>query len=86
MLFRSVNVQTLSGVSDDSAAFQTGMTNIGERSLALRQNIMDATPYMFVSVSNIVFSTMWIAAILGIFTALKRKKDQLTALDEAPGI
>lgn len=55
-----VNVETISGVSQDSAAFQTGMTNIGERSLALRQNIMDATPYMFVSVSNIVFSTMWI--------------------------
>ncbi|PIN84636.1 MAG: glycosyl transferase, partial [Nitrosopumilales archaeon CG11_big_fil_rev_8_21_14_0_20_33_24] len=32
-----VNVQTISGVSPDSAAFQTGMTNIGERSLALRQ-------------------------------------------------
>ncbi|MEK6831670.1 MAG: cellulose synthase family protein [Thermoproteota archaeon] len=81
-----VNVETISGVSEDSAAFQTGMTNIGERSLALRQNIMDATPYMFVSVSNIIFSTMWIAAILGIFTALKRKKDQLTAIDEAIGV
>ena len=78
-----VNVETISTVSKDGAAFQTGMTNIGERSLALRQNIMDATPYMFVSVSNIVFSTMWIAAILGIFAALKRKKDQLTAFDEA---
>jgi hypothetical protein len=80
------NVEMISGVSEDSAAFQTGMTNIGERSLALRLNIMDATPYMFVSVSNIVFSTMWIAAILGIFAALKRKKDQLTAFDEATGI
>ncbi|MGI0056759.1 MAG: cellulose synthase family protein [Nitrosarchaeum sp.] len=81
-----VNVETISGVSEDSAAFHTGMTNIGERSLALRQNIMDATPYMFVSVSNIIFSTMWIAAILGIFTVLKRKKDQLTAFDEATGV
>jgi cellulose synthase/poly-beta-1,6-N-acetylglucosamine synthase-like glycosyltransferase len=81
-----VNVQTISGVSTDSAAFQTGMTNIGERSLALRQNIMDATPYMFVSISNIIFSTMWIAAILGIFAILKRKKDQLNAYDEVPGV
>lgn len=81
-----VNVQTISDVSPDSAAFQTGMTNIGERSLALRQNIMDATPYMFVSISNIIFSTMWIAAILGIFAILKRKKDQLNAYDEVPGV
>ncbi len=80
------NAETISGISEDNAAFQTGMTNIGERAFAIRQNIMDATPYMFVSVSNIVFSTMWIAAILGIFAALKRKKDQLTAFDEAAGI
>lgn len=81
-----VTAQTLTGVSPDSAAFQTGMTNIGERSLSLRQNIMDATPYMFVSISNIIFSTMWIAAILGIFAILKRKKDQLNTFDEVPGV
>ncbi|MFB5623221.1 MAG: glycosyl transferase, partial [Nitrosarchaeum sp.] len=81
-----LNAETLSGISKDSAAFQTGISNIGERSLSIRQNIMDATPYMFVSISNIVFSTMWIAAILGIFAALKRKKDQLTAFDEAAGV
>jgi len=80
------NTETLSGISKDSAAFQTGISNIGDRSLSLRQNVMDATPYMFVSVSNIVFSTMWIAAILGIFTALKRKKDQLTTFDETAGV
>lgn len=78
--------QTLTTVSPDSAAFQTGMTNIGERSLSLRQNIMDATPYMFVSISNIIFSTMWIAAILGVFAILKRKKDQLNTFDEVPGV
>ncbi|GKS66879.1 hypothetical protein YTPLAS73_04260 [Nitrosarchaeum sp.] len=81
-----VTTQTLKTVSPDSAAFQTGMTNIGDRSIALRQNIMDATPYMFVSISNIIFSTIWIAAILGIFAILKRKKDQLNTFDEVPGV
>ncbi|MEC4847911.1 MAG: glycosyltransferase [Nitrosarchaeum sp.] len=81
-----VTAQTLTTVSSDSAAFQTGMTNIGERSLSIRQNIMDATPYLFVSISNIIFSTMWIAAILGIFAILKRKKDQLNTFDEVPGV
>lgn len=81
-----VTAQTLTTVSPDSAAFQTGMTNIGERSVSIRQNIMDATPYMFVSISNIIFSTMWIAAILGIFTILKRKKDQLNKFDEVPSV
>jgi hypothetical protein len=80
------NIETISRVSDDSSAFQTGMTNIQERSIALSKNIMDATPYMYVSVSNILFSTIWIAAILGIFAALKRKKDQLTSFDQVTGV
>jgi len=80
------SIETMSRVSDDSSAFQTGMTNIQERSIAISKNIMDATPYMYVSVSNILFSTIWIAAILGIFAALKRKKDQLTAFDKATGV
>ena len=77
------SIEKISTVPKDSSAFHTGMLDINARATLLKENIMDATPYMYVSVSNIVFSTMWIAVIIGIFTALKRKKDQLTKLDEA---
>lgn len=80
------NIDKISGIPEDSAAFYTGMADVDGRSLLLRQNIMDATPYLYVSVSNIVFGTMWMAAILGIFAALKRKKDQLTAFDNVTGV
>jgi hypothetical protein len=43
---------------------------------------MDATPYMYVNPANMMFSAIWIAAILGIFTALKRKKEQLKRIDD----
>ncbi len=65
----------------DSSAYQTGMTNIKEAAKEIRESVMDATPYMYVSVSNIIFSSMWIAAIIGIFAILKRKKDQLKEYD-----
>ena len=65
----------------DSSAYQTGMTNIKEAAKEIRESVMDATPYMYVSVSNIIFSSMWIAAIIGIFAVLKRKKDQLKEYD-----
>ena len=42
--------------------------------LTLRTNIMDATPYMYVSPANMMFSVIWIAAIIGIFAALKKKE------------
>ncbi len=77
-----VGVEKISAVPKDSSAYHTGMLDINDRALSLRTNIMDATPYKYASISNILFSTIWIAAIIGIFTVLKRKKEQLKASDE----
>ena len=76
------DVKINSVVPKDSSAYNTAMLDINGRAVMLKENIMDATPYKYVSVSNIVFSTIWIAAILGIFTALKRKKNQLNEADD----
>jgi len=80
------SIEKISAVPKDSSGYHTGMLDINSRATLLKENIMDATPYMYVSVSNIVFSTLWIAVIIGIFAALKHKKDQLTTIDEEPGI
>ena len=76
------SVEKISTVPKDSSAYHTGMMDVSDRALLLKTNIMDATPYLYVSVANIMFATIWIAAILGIFTALKRKKVQLKESDE----
>jgi len=76
-------VEKIATVPRDSSAFHTGMLDVKERALTLTKNIIDATPFRYVSVSNIIFSTIWIAAIIGIFAVLKRKKEQLKALDES---
>ena len=76
------SVEKLSSVSKDSDDFHTGMMDISDRALLLKTNIMDATPYMYVSLSNMLFSVIWVAAILGIFAALKKKKEQLKESDE----
>ncbi len=80
------SIEKISTVPKDSSAYHTGMLDMNDRATLLKENIMDATPYMYVSVSNIVFSTMWIAVIIGIFAVLKRKKDQLATIDEASGV
>jgi hypothetical protein len=80
------SIEKISTVPKDSSGYHTGMLDINSRAALLKENIMDATPYMYVSVSNIVFSAIWIAVIIGIFAALKHKKDQLTAADETPGV
>lgn len=79
------SIEKISTVPKDSSAYHTGMLDINDRASQLRANIMDATPYMYVSVANIVFSTIWVVGILIIFAALKRKKEQLKEANE-PGV
>ncbi len=77
-----VSIEKISSVPKDSSAYHTGMLDLNSRSVSLTTDIMNATPYMYVSVQNMLFSTIWIAAILGIFAALKKKKEQLKEVDD----
>ncbi len=78
----SESIQKIATVPKDSSAYHTGMMDINSRALLLQSNVTDAMPYMYVSITNILLATMWIAVILGIFAALKRKKEQLNRIDE----
>jgi cellulose synthase/poly-beta-1,6-N-acetylglucosamine synthase-like glycosyltransferase len=76
------SIEKIATVPTDSSAYHTGMLDVKERAEILGDNIEDATPYMYVSQWNIVYSSLWIAAIIGIFAILKRKKEQLKEYDE----
>ncbi|KPU81466.1 glycosyl transferase [Nitrosopumilus sp. PRT-SC01] len=80
--FMLTGVEKISAVPKDSSAYHTGMIDVSDRALQLRINIMDATPYMYVSAPNVLYSVIWVVVILAIFTALKRKKEQLKEADE----
>ena len=55
--------------------------DIRDRAQVLQENLADAIPYMYVSFSNIIFSSIWIAALLVIFAVLNRKKQQMKEYD-----
>ena len=76
-----VSVEKISTAPRDSSAFHTGMLDVKERAEIIQENIMDATPYMYVSASNVLFSSIWVATIIAIFAILKRKKEKLKAYD-----
>ncbi len=56
--------------------------DIHDRSMVIQENLQDAVPYMYVSVSNIIFSVAWIAVIIAIFAVLKKKKEGMKKYDE----
>ena len=81
-----VSVEKIATVPRDSSSFHTGMDAVSDRAFVLQENLMDATPYMYVSFINIVLSAVWIAAILAIFAVLNKKKQQLQTSDITDGI
>src|SRR5256712_8761111 len=78
-----LTVDKISNVPPDSAAFHTGMEVIHLEASIMYQNLLDATPYMYASVSNILFGCIWIAVIIGIFAILKKKRDRLQSFEIA---
>lgn len=67
--------------SPDSAAFHTGMLNVHYQASTIVFNLLDATPYMYVSISNMLFGCIWVGVIIGIFAMLKRKRERLRAYE-----
>ena len=76
------SVNEISSISKDNSAYHTGMLDINDRAELIKTNVMDATPYMYVSPANMMMSVVWVAAVIGIIAVLKRKKEQLQKIDE----
>jgi len=76
-----ISAEKIAAVPTDSAAYHTGVTDIRERGAVIQENLADAIPYMYVSFSNIIFTSIWIAAILAIFAVLNKKKQELKEYD-----
>ncbi len=82
----AASAEKTSAVPRDSSAFHTGMMDISLRAEIMQENMMDIVPYMYASVSNILFTCVWIAVIIGIFTILKRKKQHMESFDKSEGV
>ncbi|MBI1657481.1 MAG: glycosyltransferase family 2 protein [Thaumarchaeota archaeon] len=67
----------------DSTAYYVAMMDISSRALTLQKNLVEATPYMYVNLSNMLFATIWVAAILAIFAVLKKRRDKLTRFEQS---
>jgi len=76
------SVNEIASISKDNSAFHTGMLDINDRAELLKTNVMDSTPYMYVSPENMMMSVVWVAVVIGIIILLKRKKEQLQKIDE----
>jgi hypothetical protein len=63
---------SISSLEPYTTEYNTGMFDIHASLKAMQEDLVDATPYLYVSFSNIMFSAVWIAVILALFAIMRR--------------
>ncbi|MGC2426056.1 MAG: cellulose synthase family protein [Nitrososphaeraceae archaeon] len=63
---------SISSLEPHTAAYNTGLEDIHGSIKTLETNLEEATPYLYVSFTNILLSVIWIAVIMFIFTLMKK--------------
>ena len=66
-----------------SAPYNTGLEDIRVSIKILQTNLEDATPYLYVSFTNIILSVIWISVILIIFAIMKKGRAKFTEYERA---
>ena len=69
MLLRA---NSISSLELHSAAYNTGLADVRNSIKIIESNLIEATPYLYVSFTNIVLSAIWIVIVLFIFAVMKR--------------
>lgn len=69
MLARAISISSLEPYSTE---YNTGLYDIHASLRTMQENLVDATPYLYVSFTNIMLSAVWIAVILALFAIMRR--------------
>jgi cellulose synthase/poly-beta-1,6-N-acetylglucosamine synthase-like glycosyltransferase len=74
---------SISSLELDSAAYNTGLADLRNSIKIIESNLIEATPYLYVSFTNIILSAIWIAIILFIFAMMNRGRAKFKEYENA---
>jgi cellulose synthase/poly-beta-1,6-N-acetylglucosamine synthase-like glycosyltransferase len=73
---------SVSSLGPDTSAYNTGLQDIHTSIKVLETNLQEAIPYLYVSYTNVILSTIWIAIIVFIFAIMNKRRTKLTEYEE----
>jgi hypothetical protein len=65
---------SISSLEPYSTEYNTGMQDIHTSLKTIQEDLIEATPFLYVSFTNIMLSAVWIAIILALFAIMRRGK------------
>ncbi|MGA8082992.1 MAG: glycosyl transferase, partial [Candidatus Nitrosopolaris sp.] len=72
-----LRTNSISLVEPNSAAYNTGLGELHGSIKIIESNLDEATPYIYVSSTNILLGGLWIGVIMSIFAVMRRSKSKL---------
>ena len=80
MLLRA---NSISSVELYSAAYNTGLADLRTTIKIIESDLIEVIPFLYISVTNIILGTIWIAIILFIFALMKRGREKFREYENA---
>lgn len=72
-----LRTNSISLVEPNSAAYNTGLGELHSSIKIIESNLDEATPYIYVSSTNILLGGLWIGVIMSLFAVMRRSKSKL---------
>jgi cellulose synthase/poly-beta-1,6-N-acetylglucosamine synthase-like glycosyltransferase len=72
-----LRAESASAMIPHSEQYNMAMRDMHKSARALNLTLMEAVPYMYVSISNIVMASLWVAAIIAIFALMRRARSRV---------
>lgn len=66
-----VRTELVESMDPHSSSYNAAMFDMHRSVDTLEGNLLEALPYMYISIGNIVFSIVWVVAIIGVFAGMK---------------
>ena len=66
--------ETTAAMVPHSEQYNVAMRDMHQSAYVIKLSLMEAIPYMYISLSNIVMACLWVAAVIAIFAVMRRAR------------
>jgi hypothetical protein len=69
--------ETVSAMPPHGQEYNIAMRDLHQSSEVIKLSLLEAVPYMYISLNNIIMAGVWVAAVVGIFAAMRRARPKV---------
>ncbi|MCI0559187.1 MAG: hypothetical protein MN733_11875, partial [Nitrososphaera sp.] len=67
-----VRAEAVESMGPHSAPYNVAMIDLHNTANGIETSLLEALPYLYLSFGNLVFSAVWVAAIISVFAAMRK--------------